>query len=194
MILSVLPGYARPDDKISELIRKQLIIPLKNGLYVGGPETRLIQPESFLLANHLRNPSYVSVESALSYWGLIPEKVFETSSVTTKRSKIFHSKPGKFSFAHLPLPYFSFGQVSMKLRPSQYAIIANPEKALCDKIVLTAGLIFRSQVQLRAWLFEDMRMEKVAVAKFDAKLIREWSTHSPKGTSMKLLAKIIEQL
>lgn len=67
-ILEVLKDYKRPSDKISELIKNGELISLKKGLYIVGPTTNLRPPEPLLIANHLRGPSYISIESALSYW------------------------------------------------------------------------------------------------------------------------------
>ena len=84
-----LDEYNRPNDKISEMLKSGDLTSLRRGLYVPGPELDLPSPDVFLIANHLRGPSYVSLESALSYWGLIPERVFEISSVTLKTSKVY---------------------------------------------------------------------------------------------------------
>lgn len=87
VMLDLLKEYKRPNDKISELIKSGEIISLKKGLYANSGKTGLTGPEPFLIANHLWGPSYVSLESALSYWGLIPKRVYEINSMTIKISK-----------------------------------------------------------------------------------------------------------
>lgn len=109
-----------------------------------GPESDLPVPNTFLIANHLRGPSYVSLESAMYYWGMIPERVHEISSVTLKTSKKYTTPLGRFRFLHLAAPYYSFGIESVQLAPQQMALIASREKAICDKIILTAGVLLRS--------------------------------------------------
>ncbi|WP_426092392.1 hypothetical protein [Flavobacterium sp. DSR3-2] len=84
VMLDMLKDYKRPNDKISEQIKGGELIPLKKGLYISGVKTDLTGPEPFLIANHLWGPSYVSLESAMSYWGIIPERVYEVSSITIK--------------------------------------------------------------------------------------------------------------
>ncbi len=79
LLLSLLNGYKRPNDKIHDLIKKGDLQILKRGLYLAGPSVSTIKPATFLIANHLLGPSYVSLDSALSYHGLIPERVFEIS-------------------------------------------------------------------------------------------------------------------
>ena len=89
IVAEMLPEYNRPNDKISELIKSGELVSIRRGLYIPGPETDLPIPNLFLIANHLRGPSYVSMESALSYWSVIPERVYEVSSVTLKTTKTY---------------------------------------------------------------------------------------------------------
>ena len=87
MVLEMLSDYQRPNDKISELLKSKELISIRRGLYIAGPKLDLATPEPFLIANHLRGPSYVTLESALSYWNMIPERTYELSSATIKTSK-----------------------------------------------------------------------------------------------------------
>ena len=82
-------NYKAPKDKITKLEKSGKYIRLKKGLYVLSPEFSKSNLSKELIANHLMGPSYLSMESALSYYGLIPERVFSTRSATTKRSKKF---------------------------------------------------------------------------------------------------------
>lgn len=86
-MLDMLKDHKRPNDKISELVKSGDLIALKRGLYLPGERTNLAAPEPFLTANYLGGPSYISLETALSYWGLIPERVYEISSITMQLSK-----------------------------------------------------------------------------------------------------------
>ena len=137
VIMEALATYSRPNDKISEMIKSGELVSLRRGLYVPGPELDLPIPESFVIANHLRGPSYVSLESALSFWDLIPERVYETSSVTTKTTKTYQTSLGRYSFQHLTTPYYSFGIRSVRLTEQQTALIASPEKAVCCSVKRT---------------------------------------------------------
>jgi hypothetical protein len=139
----LLKEYKRPFDKISELIKQQKLIPVKRGIFVAGTNLGVLQPDRYLLANHLWGPSYVSLESALSHWGLIPERVFETVPVTMKRAKNYRTPVGRFTYLHAPLPYYSFGIRHIQLTSRQHAMIASPAKALCDKIIMTPGVNLR---------------------------------------------------
>lgn len=194
VILSLLKKYKRPNDKISELIKAGWLIGLKNGLYVPGPKSKLLLPESLLVANHLWGPSYVSMESALSYWGFIPERVFETTSVTVKPSKIFKTELGRFSFKHASLPYYSFGIRTVDVSSKQAVMIASPEKAICDKIVMTSRLNLRSIKQVMKFLIEDMRIDEDLIGGLNLEMIETWSSDAPKQNSLLMLIKTIRNL
>lgn len=194
LILELLSNYKRPNDKISELIKSKKLISLRRGLYITGTKLNLPAPEPFLIANHLRGPSYVSLESALSYWNMIPERVFEISSVCIKTSKYYINQAGRFSYHQLKLPYYSFGIRKIKHSPKQTLLIASPEKALCDKIVLTPKLNLRSIKQTREFLMEDLRIEREILKTLNPQLIEFWIQNSPKKNSLKMLIKMLNEL
>jgi len=194
IVLSLLTDYKRPNDKINELIKNGDLTAIKNGLYVPGPRLKITGPEPFLIANHLRGPSYVSMESALSYWGLIPERVYETISVTIKNSKTYGTPVGRFTYFHTPPPYYSFGIKSVSLTARQVALIAGPEKALCDKIIMTPGILLRSTKQAQEFLIDDLRIDEDALQRLDWKLIASWASSAHKASSIEMLSKTLSQL
>ena len=131
------------DDK-SEDARKALLkracqkgdlIRIKNGLYLVGDKKRKTHFSLFQIANFIIEPSYVSLESALSFYGLIPEAVYTTTSVTTKSSLEQKTPVGQFSFSYLKTEYFDFGFYRYKNGEDPF-LIATPLKALIDYIVL----------------------------------------------------------
>ncbi|WP_374164036.1 hypothetical protein [Arcticibacter sp. MXS-1] len=194
VILSLLKDYRRPNDKVHELLKEGILRPIKKGLYIAGPAIKTNKPEPFLLANHILGPSYVSLDSALSYHGLIPERVFEISSMTTKASRRFTTSSGVFTYAHLDLPYYSFGLKQAKLTDEQYAMIASPEKALFDKIAATAGIILRSQKSAAVYLIEDLRMDEDILKGLNTRMMSSWLRDAPKRDSLSMVIKMIEKL
>ncbi|MDQ3192356.1 MAG: hypothetical protein M3Q58_12250, partial [Bacteroidota bacterium] len=152
VLVSLLKGYKRPNDKIQDLLSKKILIPIKRGLYITGPVLEGQSPEPILIANILSGPSYVSMTYALSHYGWIPEKVYEVSSVTIKVSEIFKNELGIFTYTKLPLPYYSFGITQLKIRDDQYALMASAEKALCDTVINTKGVNLRSKNEAKQWL------------------------------------------
>lgn len=194
LLMSWLKGYKRPNDKILGLKAQGILEPLKRGLYIAGPSVTDKKPDVMLVANHLLGPSYVSVETALSYYGLIPERVYETSSMTTKASRSFNTAMGLFTYTRLSLPYYSFGLQALRLPSNQYAMVASPEKALCDKIVTTSGLALRSIRNAYDYLVDDMRIDESALKDLNTNMIQEWLSDAPKKDSLLMVVKMIEQL
>jgi hypothetical protein len=194
MMLNILHDYKRPNDKISDLMKGNYLIQLKRGLYVAGPASSTISPEPFLIANHLRGPSYISRESALSYYNMIPEKVMEYSSVTTNTSKIYYTPLGRFSYTKLKIPYYTLGIDSVEIANNQVALIAKPEKAICDLIILTSNVKLRSIKQTKEYLFEDLRIDYDALIKLDISLIKSWVDNAPKKGSIEMLIQTLGKL
>jgi hypothetical protein len=194
MLTSLLKDYQQPNDKIHKLLRDGFLQAVKKGLYIAGPKLNSGRPEPFLLANHILGPSYVSLETALAYYDFIPERVFEIASMTIKASRKFKTETGTFSYTKLPLPYYSFGIRQMKLTDDQYAMVATPEKALCDKIITTSGLLFRSKKSVREFLLENMRMDEDKLKMLNTKEITSWLSETAKEESLQMLILAIEEL
>lgn len=194
VVMEILEGYRRPNDKISELIKKGELIALKRGLYIPGVELDLPIPHEFLIANHLCGPSYVSTETALWYWGMIPERVYEVTSITLQSSKTYRTPVGRFSFRHLKSPYYSFGIKRIELAPKQIALIATKEKALCDKIITTTGVNLRSIPSTQDFLLSDLRIDEEELKSLDLALISSWIPAAPKSSSLNMLVKTIDSL
>jgi hypothetical protein len=179
---------------VHSLLQQGVLTPVRKGLYIAGPELGATRPESFLLANHVLGPSYVSLDSALSYYGLIPERVFEITSATTKASRTFNTPAGLFSYAHLPLPYYAFGIRRGFLAENQYALMASPEKALTDKVIFTAGLNIRSRKAAAEWLLENWRMDEDQLRELNTRMMSEWLKDAPKKNSLQMVINTINDL
>ena len=194
LILELLSKYKSPNDKISELLKSKELISIRRGLYTIGPKLDLPSPEPFLIANHLRGTSYVSLESALTYWNMIPERVYEISSVTTKTSKLYKTPVGRYSYKQLRTPYYSYGIKSIEYSSKQTVLLASHEKALCDKIVLTPKINLRSIKQTKEFLTEDLRMDLEVLRILDTKVMELWIENAPKKSSLKMLIKTLSEL
>lgn len=193
-MLSLLKGYKRPNDKLHELLAKGILLSIKRGLYIAGPLVKSLKPEPFLIANHILGPSYISADSALSYHGFIPERVYEIISMTTKASRRFETQAGLFAYIHLPLPYYSFGIKTLKLADDQFAMIASAEKALFDKIITTRGLVLRSKKDAENYLLNGLRIDKHALKELNCQEMLEWIPCSPKNGSLNMIMKMLEHL
>ncbi|AXY78693.1 hypothetical protein D3H65_18650 [Paraflavitalea soli] len=190
----LLKEYKEPNDKIHYLVRNGILQSVKKGLYVAGPKITSLKPDPFLLANHILGPSYVSLESALSYYEMIPEKVYETTSVTVKASRSFATPLGRFSYTRLRLPYYSYGIRSVEISKQQRILMATAEKALFDKIITTAGVEFRSKASVLTYIENDLRLDTDRLKALDVSMMQEWINTSPKKASLSTLLETIRQL
>ena len=119
--------------QLSRWVRSGRIHQLRRGLYMLAPPYQMVKPHPFLLANALMPGSYVSMQSALAFYGLIPEYTPRILSVTLLRPSQWG---GGFHFQHLA-PHLFFGYQRMELSQGQQAFLATPEKALLDLVHLT---------------------------------------------------------
>lgn len=167
------------------------IIRLKRGFYVVNPKVSGVRLNDFLIANHLYGPSYVSMQSALRYYGLIPETVYEVQSLATGLAKSFTNSLGTFRYIHCPSEYYSIGVTSVMEQNISF-MIASPEKALCDLIMFTPKLNLRYTNEIRAYLDEDIRIDMEELAKFDIDILKECASAGRKKPMIDKLIKIIQ--
>ena len=128
------------------VIRKQLtrwvssgkLIQLRRGFYAIAQPYRDEQPHPFLVANMIKRASYVSLQSALEYYGIIPEYVPVITSVTTGRTEEIITKTGRFQFKHIKRDLF-WGYREIEVSVGVKIFISLPEKSLLDLIYLTPG-------------------------------------------------------
>jgi hypothetical protein len=194
LLKSWLKHYKRPNDKINVLKSKGILTSIKKGIYIAGPKLYAGRPENALLANHLHGPSYLSTDSALSFHSIIPERVYSVTSMTIKASRDFDTPIGLFTYIHLPLPYYAFGINMVRLTSEQYAMIASPEKAICDKIVNTSGLILRSISGAGNYLLDNLRMDEEVLKALNVQMMKEWLPDAPKKESLNFVIRLIESL
>jgi len=140
----VLRGYRRPGDKVSEWLRQGVLQPLRRGLYVTGASLRSRAVCLPLVANHLYGPSCVSLDFSLAWHGLIPEGVADVASVTPRPSRRLSNALGRFSYHHLPLPYYAVGQELGASDDGLSFLIASPVKALHDYPARSAATALRA--------------------------------------------------
>lgn len=190
----LLRDYQQPNDKIHHLLKKGILEQVRRGLYIAGPGIKADKPDSFLLANHILGPSYISLESALSYYGLIPERVYATTSVTIKPARQYTTPHGTFTYTRLPLPYYSYGIRSIEIANQQTVMIASPEKALLDKIITTAGVEFRSKISVLSYMENDLRLDPDSLKHLDIQSMETWLSNAPKKQTLSMLLETIQQL
>lgn len=192
VLRSLFSDYSFPQNKIANLEREGKIVRLKRGQYIVSDKIsrELISPE--LIANHIYGPSYVSMESALRFYGLIPEQVFSVRSMTTNRSRRFTNSIGIFEYITVNERYYSIG-IKQQIVEGRYTfLIASPEKALCDMITATPRLKLQSVKAMQIYLEEDLRFDITRLEEFNKEVIAECIQTGKKADILRLLLKLVK--
>ena len=160
--------YSNIYQKINNECKKGILVKIKRGLY-----TDDLYNDKEVIANICYNPSYISFEYALSYYGVIPEFVSTFTSATfgKKNNKIYHMKDFTFDYRSVPDEVFPMGILILKNSKDISYKIASKEKALCD--LLYSKYPVRSIKDLKILLFEDMRIDENEFLKMNVEFIKE---------------------
>ena len=189
---SLFPHIRRGNQKLRLLERDNQIIRIKKGLYVCNPELTGKALSTNLIANHLYAPSYVSMSSALRYYGLIPEAVYINQSMTLKHSKDFDTPLGRFEYTHISKKAFSIGLTC--IREEGYAfVMATPEKALCDLIANSSNVNLRYLKDAETYIEEDIRMDVEDFMRLNAEIFEEYFHVGKKADSIRTLLKLLKR-
>lgn len=172
-LISALSEYSRPRDRITELLRQDIIIQVRKGLYVFNKPLAKHPISMELLANLIHGPSYVSMESALARHGLIPEHVHAVTSASMSRARRFATTLGLFVYARIPASVFSTGVERFELPDGRAFLLAGPEKALSDKVFADRGLVLRSNRAVEQYLLDSLRIDSSSLANLDGRMVSE---------------------
>ena len=189
---TLFPRIKRGNQKIRLLVRDKQIFRLKKGLYVCNPEVtgKILSTE--LIANHLCAPSYVSMSSALRYYGLIPEAVYTMQSMTLKHARSFDTPLGRFEYRYISKEAFSVGLTSIQKEGFAFVMVT-PEKALCDLIANSAKVNLRYVKDVEIYLEEDIRMEMEDFRQLDPKIFEAYAAVGKKADSIRTLLKLLKR-
>jgi predicted transcriptional regulator of viral defense system len=166
-------------NQLSRWNKDGLIVQLKKGFYLLNPNDRAINPSKFFLANQLVFPSYVSLESALAYYHLIPEGVYQVTSVTTGKPAKYISPEGTYAFRHVKKSLF-FGFEAIRDERGFEIFLATPEKALLDFLYLNLarftpddGDVFSESYRFNGHeVLRPTRLKELAIRFESEKLLR----------------------
>ena len=166
-------------NQLSRWTKQGLIVQLKRGMYLLNRNDRAREPSRFFLANQLLFPSYISLETALAYYHVISEGVYQITSVTSGKPVQFATPEGTFVFRHVKQSLF-FGFESIRDVRGFEVLMAEPEKALLDFFYLNLAQfssgdekIFSESYRFEAG--ENLKPQRLTeyAARFDsAKLLR----------------------
>ena len=176
-LTGALSGYANPRNQISKLIRNGDIVRVKKGIYVFGPTVGAAPFSHAILAHWIYGPSYLSCETALAYYGLIPERVEATISMTPKRDVQFDTPVGRF--------------VYHPIKTSQYTL-GMTQKALVDMINKLPPLPTLASVQ--SWLHDSLRIEPESIIKLSKTRFITIAQAYSKQSNVALLQRYREDL
>ena len=192
IIESLYPELKSPDKKVVWLEKNGYIIRLKRGLYVVNPEHSGKTLSSELIANHLYAPSYISMSTALRYYGLIPEAVYVHQSMTVKHSRSFQTPIGSYDYKYISREAFSVGVRS--IHKGDYAfLMASPEKALCDLIANSSKVNLRYMKDVEIYLEQDIRMDMDEFYKMDETIFEDYIKVGKKADSISTLLKFLRR-
>lgn len=133
-LAALLPGSENSQHaQIKRSVARGYLIRVRRGLYCLGDYLIRYKPHPYELAQRIYSPSYVSLESALAYHGLIPEAVYTITSVTPRRAKLFKTPYGFFDYLTLPEANFFVGVERIEEKPHIF-LLATPWKAIMDYV------------------------------------------------------------
>ncbi|MCX6346913.1 MAG: hypothetical protein NTZ89_03090 [Actinobacteria bacterium] len=171
---STFPGYLENQEmlriQVSQWRKKQYLIKLKKGLYVFSEKYRKIEINMEFIANFLVNPSYISLEYALNFYSLIPERVFTVTSITTKKTQSYSNSLGFFSYSSIKKELF-LGYEFIKIQ-NYTVVIALKEKALIDYFYFNKNK-FDESIES----FNEMRFQNLETLNLDK--LKEFSKKFP---------------
>ena len=172
-LLGLLADYRKPRDCISRMVKAGELIRLKNGFYLitdkiqHGTSTVIPYEQ---IANMLYGPSYVSLEWALSFYGIIPERVYAVTNMTLGRTKEYRTPIGTFTYNALSAEKYAIG-ITQKSSGDFIGgfLIATPEKALADLVFTTCSNL--NKEQLKTELLESIRIDYDCFYQLDKQLL-----------------------
>ncbi|MBQ7702568.1 MAG: hypothetical protein IJT54_09240 [Candidatus Methanomethylophilaceae archaeon] len=187
MLIQSLSDYANPACRLERLVRDGKYIRVIRGLYETDPKT-----PGHYLAQAIRNPSYLSFEWALAYYGLIPEAVpvFTSATYITHRSKMYDTPFGHYWYRDVAADAYPYHTRMIKENGYTWWI-AEPEKAICDELYIKPPVY--SLRDMEDMLFDDMRMDESELMRIDIEIVKQLSVLYG-SSNVKLFSKVMEKM
>ncbi len=191
-LTSLFPDNKAGRHKVRTLEQKGDLLRIKKGLYVVSPEVTQMPLSPELIANHIYAPSYVSMHSALRYYGFIPEAVYSTQSMTVKHSRSFDTPLGRFDYTCMSREAFPIG-VSIINKQTYTFLMATPEKALCDLIANLPKVNLRYLKDVERFIGEDLRMDMDDFRNMDVTIFERYAEVGKKAASIQAIIKYLKK-
>lgn len=189
-ILSMYDGISSKSSKISQLEKAGEIIRLKRNVYIVNPQESGAILSVGLISNHLLSPSYVSMQTALRHYGIIPEAVYTIQAMTFKAAKTFTTPIGTFCYTHISEEAFHIGVTQIKENNVVY-LMATPEKALCDLIASQPGINLRYKKEALEFIENDLRFDMEKFYSLNPDILNEYAKVGKKQESIHTITKLL---
>ena len=165
ILIDELSNYRNPKTKIARMVKNKELFPIIQGLYETNDK---INP--FYLSGVIYSPSYISFETALSFYGIIPEITYEIKNATFKkrRKKEYRTCFGVYSYQDIPAGVFPYGIELYTFEGYTYRI-ASKEKALLDQIYSTSSI--NNMKEMKEYLFENLRINSILIEELNVEFI-----------------------
>ena len=175
VLMHALRDYAKPRDRVTTLMKQGVVRRIKKGLYVFGEGYGRYPISREILSNLIYGPSYISLDYALQFYGLIPERVKAFTAICLGSSKKFETPVGLFTYHRVPIKAFYVGIERVNIAKNRSYLIADAEKALVDKIKSGHGITIRSQAEMREYLTEDLRIDWDTLLELNVKKMENYA-------------------
>lgn len=187
ILIEELKDYSAPNNKIINMVKNKALFPIVRGLYETDGNT-----SGYLLASSIYNPSYLSFDFALSFYGLIPEAVYTFTSATfnKNRKRKFDTPFGTYTYRDVPEAVYPSGIRIIYERDYSF-LIADAEKAICDKLYTISPI---SNIKdLENVLFNELRIDADKFYKLNlGKLIKYAELY--RSTNLNTLIRFVRRL
>jgi predicted transcriptional regulator of viral defense system len=174
-------------DNITRWIKQNLLIKLRNSFYCF-PEYLKTPDFRFYISNRIYRPSYISIHSALAFYGIIPEAVIQTTAVSTLKTSTFSNVSGTFTYQHI-LPELMFGYNVKPILNGQPILFAQAEKAILDLLYLYP--FYNNEKEIIELRFDDDFMQNDLNVRLFNKYIEKFKSKALQKRA-ELLLKIYE--
>jgi hypothetical protein len=192
-LMSALSDYSKPRDTVTSLLRQKKILRIKKGLYIFGDLWRRLPVCSEALAGLIYGPSAISLDYALAYYGLIPERIYSITSISTGRSRNFQTPIGTFSYRQQSSKRFSTG-LNLQNNKKDNWFIVEPLKALADKVWCDPRCKPGSARYFSDYLFADLRIDENQLTTMIEKNSAEKIVQAYKSFKISLLFEFLNSI
>jgi hypothetical protein len=193
LLMYALSSLKNPRQKVTAMLQQGHIIRVKKGIYAWGEPWRRRPIQLEILANLIYGPSIVSSDWALSFHGLIPERVTVITSTGPKAPVEFQTPVGRFHYRRVPMAYAPLGMQRMEVHGTGF-LIASAERALCDRLLEIPELYRPSQREMASLLKEELRLDEDVLTKMDPDLLAKLAEASQSPRIHQLYAVLRDRL